>query len=81
MFLFIPVSLAGKSQERRMNMEGEEGAELFSTFSDKSMVVLVPAGLPWSDLAWGVSGRNWELCSHLFSTQSPFLQCLLPSLS
>lgn len=61
-----------------MNIEGEDGAELFSTLCDKSVVVLVPAGLAWSDMAWGVSGM---CCHQLFSTQSPFLQCLLLSLS
>lgn len=70
-------------------MEGEEGAELFSTLCDESVVVLVPADLAWSDMAWRV---EWsfrqklgepKLCSHqFFSTLSPFLQSLpFPSMN
>lgn len=63
-------------------MEGEEGAELLSALCDKSVVVLVPAGLAWSDTAWRVSGRSWECQSCALSSCSPLrvLSCSVSSL-
>lgn len=63
-----------------MNMEHEEGAELFSTLYDKSVVI--PAGLAWSNMAWRVSGRNWECQSCVLIIFSPLriLSCSVSSL-